>query len=173
MSSDADSTDSDVRALRRKVHQTIKRVTDGLENFGFNTTVAALMELKNTMIAARKTSVVNSPAWDEAIRTLLLMMAPITPHIAEELWAHIGGAYSIHTQAWPIYDADAAKADTITLIVQINGKIRDRIDAPADISEDDAKARALHSAAIIEHLKGGEPKKVVYVAGRGMINIVV
>ncbi len=170
---DTAAPDADVRALRRKVHQTIKRVTDGLEGFGFNTTVAALMELKNTLQAARRTPVANDPAWNEAIRTMLLLMAPITPHIAEELWSQIGNTTSIHLGAWPIYDADIAKEEAITLIVQINGKVRDRIAAPADISEEDAKARALASTEVARHLNGDAPKKVVYVAGRGMINIVV
>ncbi len=164
--------EASVRALRRKVHQTIKKVGDGLEDFGFNTTVAALMELKNMLTVARKTAIVNSPAWDEAIRAMLLMMAPITPHIAEELWARTGHPYSIHTQPWPSYDAEAAKEEAITLVIQVNGKVRDRIIVPADISEEDAKAHALQSAEIRKYLNGG-PKKVIYIAGRGMINIVV
>jgi leucyl-tRNA synthetase len=166
-------SDAEVRALRRKVHQTIYKVDDGMQNFGFNTTVASLMELKNTLVAARKTAVVNSPAWPEAIRTMLLLMAPITPHIAEELWGRIGGAYSIHTQTWPTYDAEAAKEEEITLVVQVNGKVRARIQAPADISEPAANAAALAHPDVQRHLNGTEPKKVVYVTGRGLVNIVV
>ncbi len=169
----SEETDAGVRALRRKVHQTINKVGSDLQNFSFNTAVAALMELKNTMAAARKTAVADTPAWDEAIRAMLLMMAPITPHIAEELWARTGNAYSIHQQPWPIYDAEAAKEEAITLVVQVNGKVRDRITVPTGISDEDAKARALQSADVIKYLNGGEPKKVVYIAGRGMINIVV
>jgi leucyl-tRNA synthetase len=161
------------RALRRKVHQTIERVTEGLETFGFNTSVAALMELKNTMAAARRTPVVNSPAWDEAIQTMLLLMAPFTPHIAEELWQRCGGAYSIHDQPWPTFDPEIAKEDEITLVVSINGKVRARIQVPAGIAEAEATERALANEDIQRFTAGKDVKKVIYVAARGMMNIVV
>lgn len=167
------ASDSDIRALRRKVHQTIQRVSEGLDTFGFNTSVAGLMELKNTLMAARKTPLVNTPAWDEAVETMLLLMAPITPHLAEELWEYTGHAYSIHNQPWPMFDAEIAKAEEITLVVQVNGKVRDRITVPADINEADAKAQALASDAVQKFTNGGNPKQVIYVSGRGMINIVV
>ncbi|MCC7208475.1 MAG: leucine--tRNA ligase [Anaerolineae bacterium] len=161
------------RALRRKVHQTIQRMTEGLETFGYNTSVAALMELKNALSAMRRTPVVNSPAWDEAIRTMLLLMAPFTPHIAEELWERNGGAYSIHSQPWPEYDPEVAKEDEITLVVSVNGKVRARIQAPAGMAESDATARALANEDIQRFVAGKDVKKVIYVADRGMMNIVV
>ena len=164
-------SEAEVKALRRKVHQTIQRVTEGLDSFGFNTAVASLMELKNTLVSVRKTAVVNSPAWDEAISTMLVMMAPFTPHIAEELWERTGHPYSVHQESWPVFDPEIAKADEITLVVQVNGKVRDRITVPADISDDDAKARALESEAVRKFING-EPKKIIYVAERGMVNIV-
>jgi leucyl-tRNA synthetase len=167
------ASEADVRALRRKVHQTIQKVSDGLETFGFNTAVAGLMELKNSLLAARKTPIVNSPAWDEAVATMLVLMAPFTPHIAEELWQQTGHPYSVHTQPWPRFDPEIAKEDEITLVVQVNGKVRDRIQVPADISEEDAKARALASEGVKKFINGGQPKKVFYVASRGMVNIVV
>ncbi len=160
-----------VRALRRKVHQTIKRVTQDMEDFGFNTAIAALMELKNTMQAYRGTPVARSDAWNEALRAMLLMMAPFTPHMAEELWAQIGGVYSIHQQAWPIVDEAIAAEDEITLVVQINGKVRDRVTLPADVSEDAAKAAALASQKVQEQLNGKPPSQVIYVPGR-LVNIV-
>ncbi|MEP7285335.1 MAG: leucine--tRNA ligase [Chloroflexota bacterium] len=171
MSGEAD--EAAVKALRRKVHQTIQKVTDGLDSFGFNTAVAGLMELKNTLLAARKTPVVNTPAYAEAISSMLLMMAPFTPFIAEELWERTGHPYSIHTQQWPVYDPEIAKADEITLVVQVNGKVRDRITVPADISEADAKALALSSESIQRYFNGEPPSKVFYVPTRGMVNIVV
>ena len=160
-------------ALRRRVHQTIRRVTEGFESFGFNTAVAALMELKNTMQAAKRTPVAHSAAWDEAVGALLLMMAPFVPHIAEELWARAGRPYSIHQQGWPVYDPAIAAEETITLVVQVNGKVRDRIDVPADISEDEAKARALASENARKFMDGKPPRQVIYVAKRGIVNIVV
>jgi len=166
-------TEAQVRALRRKAHQTIRKVTDSMEEFGFNTAVAGLMELRNYMDEASKTPVVNDPAWGEAVKTMLLLMSPITPHIAEELWRHVGGGYSIHTQKWPEYDAEIAKNDEITLVVQINGKLRARIQVPADISEADATTRALADSDVQRHLNGATPKKVVYVNGRGVVSIAV
>ncbi|GAB4456783.1 MAG: leucine--tRNA ligase [Anaerolineae bacterium] len=168
-----EATDADARALRRKAHQTIKRVTDALEQFSFNTGVAALMELKNALQAARRTPVVNTPAWDEAVATMLVLMAPFVPHIAEELWTRTGRPYSVHLQPWPVYDAEAAAEEVITLVVQINGKVRDRIEVPADITEEEAKARALASENAQRFMDGKPPRKVIYVAKSGIINIVV
>ncbi len=162
----------EVKALRRKTHQTIRRVTDDMESFGFNTAIAALMELKNTLQKFQKTPVVSTDAWNEAIRLLLLMMAPFTPHIAEELWARVGGPYSIHQQAWPVYDAAIAAEEMITIPVQVNGKVRDRIVVPADADEEAVKAAALASEKVKEHLNGGTPQKVIVIAGR-LVNIVL
>jgi leucyl-tRNA synthetase len=165
--------DSDVRALRRKVHQTIQRVSEGLETFGFNTAVAALMELKNAMTALRKTPVISSPAWAEAVGMMLTLMAPFTPHIAEELWERTGHAYSIHNQPWPTFDPEIAKEEEITLVVSVNGKVRARIAVPAGIGEAEAKSRALASPEIQRFVNNQSPKKVIYVADRGMLNIVI
>jgi leucyl-tRNA synthetase len=103
---------------------------------------------------------------------MLLMMAPLTPHLAEELWARSGGAYSVHQQRWPAWDEALAHEDQITLVVQVNGKVRDRISAPAGISEDAAKELALASELVAKHLAGQTPRKVIYVPGK-LVNIVV
>jgi leucyl-tRNA synthetase len=162
-----------IRALRRKVHQTIQRVGEGLETFSFNTAVAALMELKNALVAVRKTPVCGSEAWREAIRTMLLLMAPFTPHIAEELWARISEPYSVHTQPFPAYDPEVAKVEEITLVVSVNGKLRARLQAPAGLPESEAVALALSSPDVQKHINGGQIKKVIYVAERGMLNLVI
>jgi len=162
-----------LRAVRRKVHQTIQRVGEGLETFSFNTAVAALMELKNTLVAARKTPVCGTPVWREAIRTMLLLMAPITPHIAEELWQHIGEPYSVHNQPFPAFDPEAAREEEIMLVVSVNGKLRARLQAPAGLPESEAVALALASPEVQKHINGGAIKKVIYVAERGMLNLVV
>jgi leucyl-tRNA synthetase len=161
------------RELRRKVHQTIKKVSDGLEQFGFNTAVAALMELKNALTDARRAANVSETAWDEAITQLLLLMAPFTPFIAEELWSRTGHPYSIHNQPWPAYDPAVAAEEEITLVIQVNGKIRDRIQVPAGIGEDDAIQAALASPAVQKHLDGKPPRKVIYIARNGMVSVVV
>ncbi len=160
------------RGLRRKLHQTIRQVTDDLENFEFNTAVAALMELTNAMYAAREAGLEGTEAFREATENLVLMMAPLTPHIAEELWSRLGKPYSVHTQSWPTYDLEAAREEEITLVVQVNGKVRDRIQVPAGIGEEEARQRALASPAVQRHLEGREPKKVIVVPGR-LVNIVV
>jgi len=157
--------------LRRITHQTIQRVTDDFEHFEFNTIVSALMEMTNALYRYRATTE-GTPAWDEAITTLLKLSAPVTPHLAEEVWARRGLPYSIHRQPWPEYDAAAAAEEMITLVVQVNGKVRDRIQVPPDIGEEEAKQKALASEGAQRYLDGKSPKKVLYVPGR-LVNIVV
>jgi len=158
--------------LRRKVHQTLRKVTRDFENFEFNTIISSLMELMNEMYKAREAGVAGSDEWKEAQEIYLKMMAPATPHIAEELWAYLGKPYSVHQQSWPIVDEAATKEDSIELPVQINGKVRDRIIVPAEASEDEIKSAALASEAVQKFLEGKEPKKVI-VANRRLVSIVV
>jgi leucyl-tRNA synthetase len=160
------------KELRRKVHQTIKSVTRDMEAFEFNTIVSALMELTNSMQETKETGAAGGPEWTEAQDVLVRLMAPITPHIAEELWQISGKPYSVHTQPWPKADEAAAREDEITLVVQVNGKLRDRITVPADISEAQAKERALASEAVRKALAGMQPKQVIVVKGK-VVNIVV
>ncbi|MHB1482856.1 MAG: class I tRNA ligase family protein, partial [Bellilinea sp.] len=110
--------------------------------------------------------------WKEAVEIYLLMLAPVSPHITEELWARLGKPYSIHTQQWPKVDEEAARDVEITLVVQINGKVRDRIQLPAGVSEDEAKERTLASAAVQKYLEGKNPRKIIYVPEK-LINIVL
>jgi len=161
-----------LRNLRRKVHQTLKRITHDFENLEFNTIVSSLMELMNEMYKARDAGAGGKPEWSEALEIYLLMMAPVTPHIAEELWSRLGKPYSIHTQNWPALDVDAAAEDEITLVVQVNGKLRHRITVAADISEADAKTAALNSEEIQKYLEGKIPRKVIVVPGK-LVNIVI
>jgi leucyl-tRNA synthetase len=161
-----------VRALRRKVHQTLRAVTRDFEQFEFNTVVSGLMELLNEMGKAKQHGLYNSPAWKEAVELYLLMLAPISPHISEELWEWMGKPYSIHTQKWPAVDDQAAREDEITLVVQINGKVRDRIQLPAGVSEDAARSSTLASAAVQKYLEGRQPRQIIYVPGK-LIYIVV
>jgi leucyl-tRNA synthetase len=103
-----------LRSLRRKVHQTLKRVTRDLDKFEFNTIISSLMELLNDMYKAREAGAAGSAEWNEAVDIYLRMMAPVTPHIAEELWTEVmGKPYSIHTQPWPSVDEEAAKEDEL------------------------------------------------------------
>lgn len=159
-------------ALRRKVHQTLRQVTRDFETFEFNTIVSAMMELMNEMYKARESGAGGTPAWHEAVTIYLLMLAPVCPHVAEELWQIIGKPYSIHTQPWPKVDQAAAAEQEITLIVQVNGKLRDRITVPADIKDETAKAIALASPAVLKFLSGKAPRQVIVVPKR-LVNIVL
>ena len=163
----------DGRQLRRKVHQTVQHVTHDFENFEFNTVISSLMELMNEMYKAREAGAVGSPEWDEAQDYYLRMLAPVAPHIAEELWTnYLGKPYSIHQQSWPEFDAEAAKEDEIEIPVQINGKVRDRITVPAEAGEDEIKSKALASEVVQKYLDGNEPKKVIVAHGK-LVSIVI
>jgi leucyl-tRNA synthetase len=157
--------------LRRATHQTLRRVTEDLEEFGFNTAVAALMEYRNTLKGARQ-DCAGTDAWDEAIDTMLLMMAPLTPHIAEELWSRRGRPYSIHAQPWPEHDPALAADETFELVVQVRGKVRDKLTVPVGISEEGAIAAALASEAVQRTLGDETPKRLIYVPGK-LVNVVV
>jgi leucyl-tRNA synthetase len=147
-------------------------VTDDMEAFAFNTIIARLMEFTNALQKAKNTAVYGTDVWGEAIATLLLLLAPCCPHIAEELWARTGRPYSIHQQAWPRFDPALAAEETITLVVQINGKVRARLQVPADIVEEAAREAALNDENIQRHLAGKPPCKVIIVPGK-LVNIVV
>ena len=162
-----------LRNLRRRVHQTLRRVTHDFENFEFNTIISALMELLNEMYKAREAGAVGTTQWEEATEIYIKMLAPVAPHIAEELWTNqLGKPYSVHQQQWPKVDEAAAKEDTIELPVQINGKVRDRITVAADASEEEIRSAALASEAVKKYLEGKEPKKVI-VANKRLVSLVI
>jgi leucyl-tRNA synthetase len=161
-----------LRALRRKAHQTLRRVTHDFETFEFNTIVSGLMELLNEMYKAREQGAGCSAEWQEILDIYLRLMAPVTPHLAEELWARLGKPYSVHTQPWPVVDEQAAAEQQIILVVQVNGKVRDRISVPVDINQEQARSLALSSEAVNKLLAGKPPRKVIVVAGK-LVNIVV
>ena len=161
-----------LRGLRRKLHQILSRVTHDFDTFEFNTIVSSLMELLNEMYKAREQGAAGSSEWKEALDIYLRMLAPVAPHISEELWQRLGKPYSIHTQAWPDVDEAAAADEEITLVLQINGKVRDRIQVPVSITPEQAQEFALSSQAVQKHLAGQTPRKVILVPGK-LVNIVV
>jgi leucyl-tRNA synthetase len=174
---DAD-IEAKMRELRHVTHSTIQKVSEDIEQFKFNTVIAALMELNNYLVKAKGTMVYGSPAWEEALDSLLLMLAPFVPHVTEELWQHRHGkgkftvVESIHAHSWPSFDPELARADTITLVVQVNGKVRDKFEASADIVEDTARELALARPAVQKWLEGKTVRKVIFAGGK-LINIVV
>ena len=165
-------SEEETTALRRVTHKTIRKVTDDLESFRFNTMVAALMKFNNYLIGAKQTPVVQSDAWHEAVRTLVLLLAPSAPHLAEELWQCIGEPYSVHEQPWPEWDEAAAADEVITLVAQVNGKVRERLSVPVGLSAEDAQELALGSPKVQRYIAGKNVVKIVHVPDR-LVNIVV
>ncbi len=161
------------KELAHQTHKTIKKVHNDLDALQFNTMLAALMEFTNYLSKVKESSAVeNNTTWQEAIEDLLLMLAPTAPHLTEELWERTGRTYSIHNQSFPTWQEELAAADEITLVVQVNGKVRDKLTAPASIPEDEAKELALSQEKIKSHLDNREIIKIVYVPGK-LVNIVV
>jgi leucyl-tRNA synthetase len=160
-----------LRDLSRMVHKTIRRVVTDLDRFKFNTALAALMELSNSLGQAWEQKGIDSAAWNDAVEVLLLLMAPMAPHVAEELWERTGHSYSIHSQTLPEWDPALAADEVFILVVQVNGRLRDRIEAPVSITEEEAKKLALDSAGAQQHTSGKTVARVIYVPGK-LVNIV-
>jgi leucyl-tRNA synthetase len=168
-----DAPDSaQAREIRRATHKTILAATEEIEHFRFNTLISRLMEHSSALHRAREQGAVDRQAWDEGIRTALLLTAPLAPHIADELWERIGGGYSIHTASWPTADSELARDDEVEIVVQVNGKLRERLVLPAGTSEAEARAAVMALPRLIEQLAGKEPRRVIYVPGK-LFNIVL
>jgi leucyl-tRNA synthetase len=160
------------RDLLRKVHLTIRKVTDDIDRFHFNTAVSAIMELANAMAAYRDVHGTQSAAYSDAAGTLLLLLAPMAPHITAELWEVSGGEGDLHRQPWPVFNPDLAASDVVQVAVQVNGKVRDRLELPADVSEDEAIQAAMSSPRVQAMLDGKEVRNARYVPGR-LISLVI
>ncbi|RJO60469.1 MAG: leucine--tRNA ligase [Dehalococcoidia bacterium] len=161
-----------VKDLLRVTHQTIRRVTEDMDRLRFNTMISALMEFSNYLAKIREAGSVPVENYREAVRTLLRLLAPTAPHFTEELWSRLGYEYSIHNQSWPQWDEKLAKDEEIPLVVQVNGKVRDKLMVSANISEDEAKKLALESPKVQTHTAGKTVAQVIYVPGR-LVNVVV
>lgn len=160
-----------IQGLRRKTHQILKNVSRDYHDFEFNTIVSGLMELLNYLEDVKKRGVFGSTAWQESVRIYLCMLAPVAPHISEEIWHLLGFEDSVHLQPWPIVDEQATLEDEITLVIQLNGKVRDRFRVPVNITEEHAKEMALNSEIIKKMLEGKSPQKVIYVPQK-LVNVV-
>ncbi|MGI8830758.1 MAG: leucine--tRNA ligase [Candidatus Limnocylindria bacterium] len=159
------------RALRRATHVTIAAVSDDYADLHFNTAIAKLMELTNAIIRAREAGNADGAAYAEAVDTMLLLLAPLVPHIAEELWSRRGHEYSVHQQSWPVADPALAISDTIELPVQVDGKLRDRLVVTADTPPEEIERMALESVHVQRYLAGREPMRVIQVPGK-LVNVV-
>ncbi len=165
--------DSDL-AVRQALHRTIAKVTDGFERWGYNTSVAALMELLNTVSRwARSEEGAHRGTLDEAVDTMLKMLAPMAPHVTAELWdVRHPGEPSVHIQTWPVADPELVKQESVTMIVQMNGKVRARLEVDPDIDEEQAQSLALSDPAVVEALSGAAPTRVVARPPR-LVNIIL
>jgi leucyl-tRNA synthetase len=163
------------RELRRKVHQTIDKVTrDVEERIQLNTAVAALMELTNEIYRLEPDVAAGEcrPALREALETLVLLMNPFTPHVCEEMWRALGHRQSLVRAAWPVADAAVAREDEIELAVQVNGKVRARVTVAREAAEDAVRAAALAEPHVAEQVRGKQVLKCVVVPGR-LVSLVV
>ncbi len=159
------------RELHRKTHQTIRRVTESIESdFHFNTAISAVMELVN-LAGSLPEEAIDPAVWREALENVLLLLFPMVPHICEELWRLSGHQRTLNEASWPESDAEAAREDEITIVVQFNGKVRARLQVPAAIDEASLKQQALAEEKVVKALDGREAKKIIVVPGK-LVNIV-
>jgi leucyl-tRNA synthetase len=169
---DGTADEAEIRAVRVWTHRTIERTTKDISDYSFNTMVAGLIEFVNELTKRKDAPEANTPVWKEALESLVLLMAPSTPHVAEELWERLGNPYSVHQQQWPEFDPALVKHEVAEVAIQVNGKIRDKIVLATDATEQDALDAAFASVRVYESLGGKEPFRVIYVPGR-LLNIVV
>lgn len=153
------------------IHKTIKKVTVDLDKMGFNTAIASLMEYVNDLYKL-KTDGMTGEKWDEAIRTLLKLIAPFAPHVAEELWSQIGEKFSIHLADWPEYEEEKLVDEQMTIAVQVNGRLRGEVKVPFDIDPELIKKLALDHENVIKFIGAGEVSKIIYVPKK-IVSIVV
>ena len=158
----------DEAKARRALHKAIKKVGEDLPALGFNTAIAALMGTLNVLRECKLSTAVHN----EIARTYVLLLAPIAPFLAEELWERLGGPFSVHQQAWPKFDPEMVADETIVIPIQVNGKLRDRIEVAVDASEEEIAQKALASPGVKKHIEGKQVVKTIYAAGR-LLNIVV
>ncbi|MBV9019138.1 MAG: leucine--tRNA ligase [Ktedonobacteraceae bacterium] len=159
-------------AIERLRNKTIKRVTEDLSEFRFNTALAALMECNNALIKQQNEEVARTVTYRQALETMMQLLAPMAPHITEELWHLTGHIGTIHNTDWPVYDEALTHDETFTLVIQVNGKVRERIEVPATISENEARTIALANERIASFIGEATVRKVIYIPGR-LVNIVV
>jgi leucyl-tRNA synthetase len=161
------------RTLRRAVHKTIKKVTEDIEErFHFNTAIASVMELLNTVQSSELNTPQRGAVMKEALETMVLLLAPFVPHLSEELWQRLGNDSPLSRSAWPEYDQDAVVDEEVLVVVQVNGKLRSRVTVPAGTGEERLKALALTDEKVLPFLEGREVRKVVCVPDK-LVNIVV
>ena len=166
------NSEEDNKELLQIIHKTISKVTDDIEAVKLNTAISTMMECTNDLYKLKEIDKFSSVQWKFTLESLLQLVAPFAPHVAEELWHQLGHENSIHVNHWPVLDEKYLVSDSLTLAVQVNGKVRAEITVSADSSEESIKAMAVSQENVVKHLNGTEPKKVIYVTGR-LVSVVV
>ncbi len=169
-----DTMDEEDKAVSFKIHSTIKKVTDDIDTrFNFNTAISAVMELVNELYKYKALDKVriNGKLLQQGIETVLILMAPFAPHMTEELWSQMGHQESVHRKSWPEADLNALIKDEVEIVVQLNGKLKEKILIPAALSKEETEERAMNNDKVKESIEGKEIKKVVVVPGK-LVNIV-
>jgi leucyl-tRNA synthetase len=170
---DISTLTAEERTLRRSVHKTIRKVTEDLEErFHFNTAIAAVMELLNTLQSTELSTPQYGAVMKEALESLVLLLAPFVPHMSEELWQRLGHTELLSSTPWPDYDPTAVVDEEVLVVVQVNGKLRSKITLPAGMDEEALKAKALADEKVQPFLEGVQVRKVICVPGK-LVNIVV
>ena len=171
----ADATTAAAKEVRLKEHLTVKKAGEDIGNrYQFNTAIAAIMELVNALYLAKDelaTTEEGRKILSSAMATVLTLLAPITPHVCEELWEDLGHARSIDQEPWPEWKEDALQRDVLTVVIQINGKLRGKIEVPASASKEEVEQLALTEQNIVRHLEGLTVRKVVVIPGK-LVNVV-
>ncbi|MGE5371451.1 MAG: leucine--tRNA ligase [Solirubrobacterales bacterium] len=161
------------REIRYRLHFTIRKVTEDIEKrFNFNTAISSIMELVNALYQYKESGSLNPSVVKESLEILILLLAPFAPHIAEELWQSAGLSGSVHTQVWPGWEESALVQDTVEIVVQLNGKVRERICVAPDIAKEALEAEVLALPKMIEQLEGKTVAKVIIVPGK-LVNVVI
>ena len=163
------SKTSETARLNALTHSTIKKVTDDFDRLSFNTAIAALMEFVNELYKLKLDGF--APDWQFAIESLVKLIQPFAPHMAAELWQQLGHDSQIDFESWPVWDDSKIVSDSMTIIVQVNGKLRSKLEVATDLDEEEIKKLALADENVKKYLTN-EPKKVIYVRGK-LVSIVV
>jgi leucyl-tRNA synthetase len=169
---DSDGGSGESLELQRSVHKTIKKVSQDLHDLSFNTAIAALMECVNDLYRVKAEDNYGSTEWQWALESLVQLLAPFAPHISEELWQQLGQDESVHLSQWPKYDEKYLIQDTVTVVIQVNGKLRGEIQIANDAPEETVVASAKSHDKVVNYLSGHEIRKTVYVPGK-LVNFVI
>ena len=157
--------------LEHRLHQTIRQVTQRIQDFRINTLISTFMEFQNELLERQRSNRWRTATFHQALRTLLVLMAPVAPHISEELWHRTGHTDSVHRQSWPSFDPELASEDLVQLAVQVNGRLREVVEIPVGTEKDGAISLAFSQARVRQHIAEGDVTNIIYVPGK-VLNIV-